>query len=433
MKNIIKKLLSQITSLKGEKLEIRAILIGEEYKAEKTIAVIRLLLWLWAFLELFIISNFDKNEALSNMLWPNVFMVAISSCILIDVFLAGLKRWAKYFNNFYKYLIISIDVAALTYTILATPLGGIAPENYLRAIVFIVLIATILLSGVYRHSMGACIYAGVLSLISYTLSWYFYFGGNEGFYMQDGNYNWANGMVMYTILSLTPICAFISRRFRRIIITSIKRRQLERFLPEVVANSVLKGDANLSVGGQKKKVTILFSDIRNFTSMSESISPEELVDFLNSYLNDMIEVIFHYNGILDKIIGDGIMAVYGITDGENDAAHAVKTALDMMRKLEGLNNLREINGDSPIRIGIGIHTGEVIMGNIGSAKRMDYTAIGDAVNTASRLEGLTKKYNESIIISSQTKVKLNGEFDINKLDQVVLKGKNEPVEIFSVH
>ncbi|MCB1178446.1 MAG: adenylate/guanylate cyclase domain-containing protein, partial [Leptospiraceae bacterium] len=154
---------------------------------------------------------------------------------------------------------------------------------------------------------------------------------------------------------------------------------------------------------------------------------------LNTYFNDMIEIIFRYKGTLDKIIGDGIMAIYGAPiNTENPAKDAVQTAVDMQRKLKDFNIMRELMGKSPIQIGIGVHTGEVILGRVGTSKRLEFTAIGDTVNTASRLESFTKEARRGIIISEETRKYLNGEFTIDMVDSVSLKGKHNKVQAYSV-
>ncbi|NBO79318.1 MAG: adenylate/guanylate cyclase domain-containing protein, partial [Actinobacteria bacterium] len=159
-----------------------------------------------------------------------------------------------------------------------------------------------------------------------------------------------------------------------------------------IVDQLLENDEMLNLGGQEQEVTILFSDIRGFTSMSESMAPNEVVETLNDYFNLMIEIIFKYNGTLDKIIGDALMVIYGAPNStDKDTENAVLTAIEMQEKLIEFNQRRIIHSKLPITIGIGINRGRVISGNIGSRQQMNFTVIGDSVNLASRLCSAAKK------------------------------------------
>jgi class 3 adenylate cyclase len=206
-----------------------------------------------------------------------------------------------------------------------------------------------------------------------------------------------------------------------------------RYVTTEVSEAILKGDVQL--GGQRRRVTILFSDIRNFTTMSEHLTPEETVLFLNNYFSEMVEAVFEHRGMLDKFLGDGLMAVFGAT--EDDAPHAeqaVRTALRMNALVAKINGERAMRGVSPIAIGIGIHTDEVIVGNIGSRRRLEYTVIGDGVNTASRLESMNKELGTTILISDNTYQDVMKVFACRPLQQVHLKGRSDVTafEVLSV-
>jgi adenylate cyclase len=191
-------------------------------------------------------------------------------------------------------------------------------------------------------------------------------------------------------------------------------------------------EKDVELGGERKILTILFSDIRGFTSISEKLTPEELVDFLNTYFTRVTRIIMQEQGLVDKFIGDAIMAFWNApVSVKEHADHAVLAALAMKDALEEIR--REHGSKYPrIDIGIGINTGEAIVGNIGSAERLSYTAIGDSVNLASRLEGLTKEYGVQIIISEHTKKMLKRKFILRELDSVKVKGKKESVTLFEV-
>ena len=203
--------------------------------------------------------------------------------------------------------------------------------------------------------------------------------------------------------------------------------------PEVV-DQISKDPNVLQLGGQKKELTVLFSDIRGFTSYSEQLDPEEVVAMLNDYLSKMSDVILKYKGTIDKFIGDAIMAIFGAPIAQKDHAFkACNVALQMISELKKLNAQRIAKGDAPLEIGIGLNTGEMTVGNIGSQKRFDYTVIGDAVNLAARLESLTKQFGVNIVISEYTKNQCPADaFVYRQLPSVVVKGKEKPVGIYEL-
>ncbi len=208
----------------------------------------------------------------------------------------------------------------------------------------------------------------------------------------------------------------------------------DRYVTPDVVKEVLKNPDMLQLGGQKKELSVLFSDIRGFTTLSEKLDPEDLVSLLNSYLTNMTEKVFLHHGTLDKYIGDAIMAIFGAPlERPDHAACACRTAVDMISALSGLTPEWEQMGLPAPRIGIGINTGFMVVGNMGSEKRFDYTVMGDEVNLASRLEGLNKTYKTCIIIAENTKKAVeNDGFLLRELDSVRVKGKKLPVRIYEV-
>jgi adenylate cyclase len=203
--------------------------------------------------------------------------------------------------------------------------------------------------------------------------------------------------------------------------------------PEVVAE-ILQNPDKLKLGGEKRKITVLFSDIRGFTSLSERMPPEALVSLLNEYLSPMTQIVMNERGTLDKYIGDAIMAIFGAPMNVPDhPKRACQAALYMIERLEKLNLKWKDIGWHHISIGVGINTGEAIVGNMGANVRFDYTAIGDTVNLASRLEGLNKFYGTQIIVSKSTLEDIgSSQFLMRELDLVRVKGKEKPISIFEL-
>lgn len=209
------------------------------------------------------------------------------------------------------------------------------------------------------------------------------------------------------------------------------RENLNRYLPQHVIDEIINKDDLSLFNGQYKKCTILFSDIRNFTSLTEQMEAFEIVHFLNNYFDIMVDAIGRNNGVLDKLIGDAIMATFGIPyNSEHDALNASNTAREMLDKLELVNDIQEM--PFKVDIGIGIATGNVISGNIGSKKRFEYTVIGDSVNLASRLESLTKFYGLNVLLCENTYQTIADGFICREIDCIKVKGKQNPETIYTI-
>jgi adenylate cyclase len=211
------------------------------------------------------------------------------------------------------------------------------------------------------------------------------------------------------------------------------RGAFQYYLSPAVISEILNDPAKLKLGGEKKSLTVLFSDIRGFTSLSEKLTPEELVHILNEYLTSMTNVVFRHEGLLDKYIGDAVMAVFGAPiDQKDHAERGCRTALEMMAELRNLCKKWEAEGRPVIDIGIGVNSGDMVVGNMGSDMRFDYTVMGDHVNLGSRLEGLNKEYGTNILISEFTHEMVKDVFFCRSIDAVRVKGKVKPVRIFEV-
>ncbi len=211
------------------------------------------------------------------------------------------------------------------------------------------------------------------------------------------------------------------------------KRLFSRFVSKDVYRQILADPDGAHLGGQRRMMTVLFSDIRGFTTVSEQGQPEAIVAQLNEYFSRMVPIVFAHRGTIDKFVGDMIMALYGAPlDDPDHADHAVETALAMSAALAQLNREWAARGRPELDIGIGINTGEMVAGNLGSEDIMSYTVIGDQVNLGARLESLNKEFHTRVIISESTAAALKGRYDMRALGEVVVKGKSVAVKIFSV-
>ncbi len=206
-----------------------------------------------------------------------------------------------------------------------------------------------------------------------------------------------------------------------------------RYMAREVAEHLLQNKDKLKLGGTRAEVTILFTDIRNFTSLSEQLDPWDVVNLLNAYFPRMINVIFRQQGMVDKFIGDAILAVFGVPFArEDDAVRAAHAALEMRRELRAVNQERARKGKITVEMGIGITSGTVVSGNIGSERRMDYTVIGDPVNLAARLEGLTKEVQRRILINERVQKAICKQIPCESLGLFEVRGKKEKVPVFAI-
>ena len=217
-------------------------------------------------------------------------------------------------------------------------------------------------------------------------------------------------------------------------ISSEKRMKstMSRYMDPGIADQLLEDGADI-MGGLDTTATLLFSDLRSFTNITESLGAQGTVKLLNEYFEIMVECISEQGGMLDKFIGDAIMAAFGLPiSHEDDEDRGVKAGINMISRLWKWNEFREKDGKPPLDMGLGLNTDKIVAGNIGSQKRMDYTMIGDGVNLAARLESACKQYNARILISDFTFKKLKGTYRIRNIDDVVVKGKTEPIGVYEV-
>ncbi|MCH2534866.1 MAG: adenylate/guanylate cyclase domain-containing protein, partial [Bdellovibrionales bacterium] len=247
-----------------------------------------------------------------------------------------------------------------------------------------------------------------------------------------------NGWVVTIIFPLILILSlYIFMTFYKYFTEERSKKELRgtfsKYVSPSIVDEILKDPENLELGGKKQNMTVLFSDIRGFTTISEMLDPKALSELLNSYLTPMTELVFEHKGTLDKYMGDAVMAFFGAPVQYPDhAAHACRCALSHIKKLKELQIEYEKKGLPQIDIGIGINTGEMSVGNMGSETVRSYTVMGDAVNLGSRLEGINKEYGTRIIISEFTYQDVKDSFICREIDWVRVKGKNKPVKIFEL-
>lgn len=233
------------------------------------------------------------------------------------------------------------------------------------------------------------------------------------------------------------VFSYFGNVFYQYIVEQREKRMIkgifQHYVAKAVVDELLKNPDMVKLGGEKKVLTAFFSDLAGFTTISEQLSPEELVALLNEYLDAMTEIIFKYDGMLDKYEGDAIMAVFGAPIPQDDhARRACLASLDMQKELARLRERWQEEGKPELWMRIGINTGPMIIGNMGSRERMDYTVIGDSVNLASRLEGANKQYGTYIMISEFTYDRVGDEVEVRELDAIRVKGKAKPVKVYEL-
>ncbi len=264
-----------------------------------------------------------------------------------------------------------------------------------------------------------------------------------GYLVMDKYLFFSNGYLIQTVMPLTEaFMIFLSVYIYRYITEERERRRtrsaFQQYLNASVIDSVMNDFDKLKLGGERREISVLFSDIRSFTTLSETLTPDELGRLMNEYLNPMTKIVLKHDGVLDKYMGDAIMAFWGAPVNLPDSAHrACETALEMIDRLDKLRKFwQETYPDKPkmhsMRIGIGVNTGEMWVGNMGSDLRFDYSLLGDGVNLGSRVEGVNKEYGTCIIITEFTKERIGDTFLCRELDSIRVKGKLEPVRIYEL-
>ena len=258
-------------------------------------------------------------------------------------------------------------------------------------------------------------------------------------YYLDVQFVFSRGYWMHNVLpTLQAVATAVAIIIYKFLTEGREKRQIRKafqhYLNKTVVDMVIKDPSRLKLGGERRECTVFFSDVRGFTTLSEKLAPEQLVHVLNSYLTPMTDLIFKYDGTLDKYIGDAIMAFFNAPIDQNDhAIRACHVSVDMMTELRHLRQIWAAQGMThTIDIGIGLNSGPMVVGNMGTPNYFNYTAMGDTVNLGSRLEGINKEYGTNIIISQSTYALARSAIHVREMDIVKVKGKNEPVHIYEL-
>lgn len=274
-------------------------------------------------------------------------------------------------------------------------------------------------------------YAGTYPGIEFTDNYY------DAFMTDRLSYNVIITKELFIIL-VGCFMAWMAHNAQKTIIAAATHEratyQLGRFFSPNVAETISKSDDDFTrIGGTIQDVAVMFSDIRDFTSLSEHIPPHQVLEFLSEYHEIMVAIIFKHGGTLDKFIGDAIMATFGTPhSAPDDALRAVRAAIEMEEALAGYNDSRKRRNLVTIKHGIGIHYGPALVGNIGTRERLEYTVLGDTVNVASRIEGSCKKTGETLLFSDAVNANLSGGIRSRRVGTIHVKGKTEALELFTV-
>ena len=365
-------------------------------------------------------------------------IVLVITAGLFVSFLISRLMTKGHYSPLLKYIITTADLFLVTMAILIIRNTADA-SSFVMSVdtpAFFLLFIVNVLTGM-RFDIRLCFYSAILSLFIFA-------GVTIDDFRSIGTANMT--LIVPTTLkgiflaSTAFLSGYITHQAKNLVIQNYREQQhrnliiniFGRYVSGQVAKNIL--DGNLELGGEERKVTVLFSDIRDFAWISERLSAKEVVALLNDYFEGMVEAIFSYDGTLDKFLGDGLMALFGApTAHGNDEERAISAAFLMRDKLREFNQMQIKKEDMvAISVGIGISTGQAVVGNIGSKERMQYTAIGDTINTAARIEDLCKEFDADILVDEATYKEAKDVFSAEKMGQVKVKGKDNPVIIYKI-
>lgn len=416
---------------------------NQEKEAEGIISLLRII-----FYSLVLISNviqtFVVHTPWQSEILPTAIALIFAIAIHWEIILLKTKRFKALYSKGYTYLVLSLDVLLISTILVISFITEAGQINILLSandpLIFytyfmLFFSALIQVIDIFRFNTFSSYYVSALILVTYFVS----MGIMLSFHpewnptLMSGDFHIILLVFIMSVLLIGAMSVLISSRIRAVVFRSLKQDTLERFLPESIVREILMNKTEKSLESGKRTLSILFADLMGFTAFSENKSPEEVMQYLNLVLGKMIDQVFAHKGVLDKIIGDGIMAIFG-TQGtpETSVMDAVQAGLSMKKTVDQWNSERRAEGLEALDISIGIHTGDVIIGTLGTRKRMDFTAIGDTVNTASRLESLTRTVGKSFLLSENTASLLDPQIPTREIGSYPLKGKKEKIKVFSV-
>lgn len=426
-------------------LEIREILNAQEMRGEKLVNHFRLG---YSVLGLGLLASaWEINRPAASV----AFLVQGLAWAVYALVLYGLLRWLRgRYVPWLKYVTITLDLLLCASTAIPTALNNSGILEYFLSFMALLGVFWNIASG-FRLSLAAGIYSAILTMALNL--------GILLFAVQTGLVgtsptsvygvpliNVSDQVNAIFFIAMPGVMAAVMARIARGLVQraeeeSLKRARMEkerdrlgRYLSKNLVDLVLANPDKLELGGARRVATIMFTDIRNFTPYSETREPEEVVRFLNDYFTQMHEIVFRYGGTLDKYLGDGLMAEFGVPfPGFRAPLRAVIAALEMVYVVHRMNERARMPGQPAVDIGAGISTGPVVAGDIGSLDRMEYTCIGDTVNFAARLEGMNRSLSSSIAICESTYQALPPDLlPAEKHEGVAVKGKREPVVLYTI-